>query len=137
MRHWLSLGCLALLLALSPARGDILPEPDHGPPMGSAGGLDFAVQSVRVEMHGYSKTLQVAVLVGCTDGEPNCKLARSKNLVGAEVRSVDGADLRPEKGMVRQIIDAFGRKDAARTVAVELYLRGAGNEPVTVSFARQ
>jgi hypothetical protein len=136
MRDWIRLCCLALMLAVSPARGDILPTPDRGPPMGTAGGLDFAVESVQVEMHGYSKTQQVAVLVGCTDGHPNCKLARARNLIGMEVQSVDGQDLRTENGMVRQIMDAFERKDTARTVILELYSRRSNSEPVKVAFAR-
>ena len=138
MRHRMKLVCLALMLAASSARGDILPEPDRGPSMAAAGGLDFAIQSVEVKFPpGYTKTLQVAVLVGCTDGHPNCKLARSKNLIGMEVLSVDGEDLQPENGMVRQIVDAFERKSAVRTVTLELFSRGSGSESIKVSFARR
>jgi len=83
MRHRIGLPCLALMLTVSIARADILPTPDRGPPMGSAGGLDFAIQSIKVEMgpvNGphYSKTAQIAVLVGCTDGQPNCALVESR-----------------------------------------------------------
>ncbi len=141
MRYRMELVCLALMLTASIARADILPTPDRGPPMASAGGLDFAIQSIKVEMgpvNGphYSKTAQVAVLVGCTDGHPNCKLARSRNLIGMEVSSVDGESPRPEKGMIRQIVDAFAREAATRTVSLELFSRGSKDEPIEVSFAR-
>ena len=39
MRRRIELACLALMLAAATARADILPTPDRGPPMGSAGGL--------------------------------------------------------------------------------------------------
>lgn len=138
MRHRMKLVCLAFMLAASTAHGDIAPIPDRGPPMATAGGLDFAVQSVEVKFPpGYTKRLQVAMLVGCTDGHPNCRLARSKNLVGMEVLTVDGEYLRHENGMMRQIVDAFERKAAARTVTLELLSRGSGNESIKVSFARR
>ena len=138
MRHRITLACLAFVLAASTARADIAPEPDRGPPMATAGGLDFAVQSVVVKFPpGYTKTLQVAMLVGCTDGHPNCRLARSKNLIGMEVLSVDGESLQPENGMVRQIVDAFERKSDARAVTLELFSRGSGSESIKVSFARR
>jgi hypothetical protein len=53
-----------------------------------------------------------------------------------EVQSVDGQDLRTENGMVRQIMDAFERKDTARTVILELYSRRSNSAPVKVAFAR-
>lgn len=141
MRHRIGLPCLALMLTVSIARADILPTPDRGPPMGSAGGLDFAIQSIKVEMgpvNGphYSKTAQIAVLVGCTDGQPNCELAKSRHLIGMEVLTVDGQNLRREKGMVQQIIDAFAREGATRMVTLELFSRGSQNEPIKISFAR-
>lgn len=137
MRHGIGLACLALLLAATTAHADILPTPDRGPPTGNAGGLDFAVQSVEVEMHGYSKMLQVVVLDGCTDGQPNCALARSRNLIGMEVLTVNGRGLQPQNGMVQQIIDAFGNKTAAPTVTLELVSRESKGEPIKVSFARR
>jgi len=142
MRHRIGLVCLALMLAAAPAGADILPTPDAGPFMGSAGGLDFAIQSVQVEMgpaNGphYYKTHQIAVLTGCTDGKPNCALAKSKNLIGMEVVSVDGRDMRPEIGRVRQIMDAFANQAAAHTVILELYARGSNNQAVKISFARR
>ena len=138
MRHRIKLVCLALMLAGAAARADILPEPDRGPPMATAGGLDFAIQSVEVKFPpGYTKTLPVVVLTGCTDGHRNCELARSKNLIGMEVLMVDGEDLRPENGRVQQIVDAFERKSAAKTVILELYSRGSGSESIKVSFARR
>ncbi len=142
MRRRIELACFALALAASAARGDILPTPDRGPPMGDAGGLSFAVQSVEVQfgpVNGphYQKTLQVVVLVGCVDGQPNCALARSKNLIGMEVDSVDGESLRPERGMVRQIMDAFASKTAGPTITLELYSRAANSEAVKVGFARR
>jgi hypothetical protein len=133
----MKLVCLALMLATSTARGDIAPEPDRGPPMASAGGLDFAIQSVEVTFPpGYTKTLPVVMLVGCTDGHPNCKLARSKNLIGMEVLTVDDQYLHPEIGMVQQIVDAFEGKSAAKTVTLELYLRGSNGDSIKVFFAR-
>jgi len=142
MRNRIGLIGLALMLAAAPASADILPTPDHGPPMGSAGGLDFAVQSFQVEMgpaNGphYYKTYPAAVLTGCTDGQPNCALAKSKKLIGLEVAAVDGRELRPEIGMVRQIMDAFANKAAAPTVTLELFSRGSNSRPVKVSFARR
>lgn len=138
MRHRIKLVCLALMLAGAAARADILPEPDRGPPMATAGGLDFAIQSVEVKFPpGYTKTLPVVVLTGCTDGHRNCELARSKNLIEMEVLTVDGEDLRPENGRVQQIVNAFERKSAAKTVILELYSRGSGSESIKVSFARR
>ncbi len=142
MRNRIGLIGLALMLAAAPAGADILPTPDAGPFTGSAGGLDFAIQSVQVEMgpaNGphYYKTNQIAVLTGCTDGQPNCALAKSKKLIGMEVISVDGQDLRPETGRVRQILDAFANQAAGRTVLLELYARGSNNQSVKVSFARR
>ncbi len=142
MRNRIGLIGLALMLAAAPAGADIPPTPDHGPFMGSAGGLDFAIQSVQVEIgpaNGphYYKTNQIAVLTGCTDGQPNCALAKSKNLIGMEVAAVDGQELRPEIGMVRQILDAFANQAAAPTVTLELFSRGSNNPPVKIAFARR
>ncbi len=142
MRHQIGTIGLALMLAAAPASADILPTPDAGPPMGSAGGLDFAIQSVQLEMgpvNGphYYKTHQIAVLTGCTDGKPNCALAKSKKLIGMEVISVDGQDLRLETGMVRQILDAFANQAAAPTVTLELFSRGSNSQPVNIAFARR
>ncbi len=142
MRHQIGTIGLALMLAAAPASADILPTPDAGPPMGSAGGLDFAIQSVQLEMgpvNGphYYKTHQIAVLTGCTDGKPNCALAKSKKLIGMEVISVDGQNLRLETGMVRQIMDAFANQAAGRTVSLELFRRGSNNQSVKVSFTRR
>jgi len=129
--------CFAFILTAFTARADIAPEPDRGPLMATAGGLDFAIQFVVVKFPpGYTKTLQVAVLVGCTGGHPNCRLARSKNLIGMEVLTVDGEYLRPENGMVRQIVDAFEHKSDAGTVTLELFSRGSNSESIKVSFAR-
>ncbi len=142
MRRRIELACFALMLAVSTARADILPTPDHGPPMGDAGGLSFAVQSVEVQMgpaNGphYQKSEQVVVLVGCDDGRPNCALARSRNLIGMEVGSVDGKSLRPEIGMVRQIMDAFASKSAAPTITLELFSRASNSAAIKVDFARR
>ncbi len=52
-----------------------------------------------------------------------------------EVISVDGQDLRPETGRVRQILDAFANKAAAPTVTLELFSRGSSNPPVKIAFA--
>lgn len=129
-------------LVVSAALADIAPTPDRGPPMGDAGGLSFAVQSVQVEMgpaNGphYYKTEQIVVLTDCAAGTPNCALARAKNLVGMEVTDVDGADLRPEKGMVAQILAAFADAKAPATVALTLYGRAADSQAMKVTFARR
>lgn len=138
MYRRMKLICLALVLTASTARGDITPEPDRGPAMATAAGLEFAVQYASVKFPpGYTKTLQVAVLTGCTQGHPNCKLARSKNLIGMEVLTVDGAYLQPEQGMVQQIVDAFDSKSGARTVTLELFSRASNSESTKVSFAKQ
>ena len=142
MGRRIELACVALMLAVSTARADILPTPDRGPPIGDAGGLSFAVQSVVVQfgpVNGphYQKNEQVVVLTGCVDGQANCALAKSKNLIGMEVGSVDGKGLRPEVGMVRQIMDAFADKAAPATITLELYSAGANSPAVKVDFARR
>jgi hypothetical protein len=138
MRHAKIPACCALLLVVAPLRADILPEPDHGPAAASAAGLDFAIQSVSVKFPpGYSKEAQVVVLTDCTDGRPNCKLARSRHLIGMEVVSVDGRDLRPEIGMVQQIINAFATRSGGRTVTLELYSRASGGPSVKVAFEKR
>lgn len=137
MRIRIGLICLALALAASGARGDILPPPDRGPPTGSAAGLDFAIEPVTVEMHGYTKTWPAVFLVGCEEGRDNCRLARSRSLIGMEVILVDGQGLRPEYGMVRQILDAFADKAAGRRVKLELVSRAPDAKPVEASFARR
>ncbi len=127
------IGCLALLLAGGVASADILPVPDRGPPMADVAGLTFMVQNVSVKFPpGYSKTLQVAVLTGCAEGTPNCRLAKSRRLIGMEVNSANDVSLRPEDGMVRQIVNAFRHN---KRVTLELYRRGAGGEPIEVRFA--
>ena len=136
MRHSTGLVCLALMLAAVTARADILPQRDRGPPMGSAGGLDFAIQAVSVRMHGYSKTEQRVVLVGCTEGQPNCTLARSRHLIGIEVSTVNDRPLQPRFGMVQEILDAFARTADGRTVTLEFYSSGSNNDAIKVSFAR-
>ncbi|HZC15663.1 MAG TPA: hypothetical protein VE309_02775 [Caulobacteraceae bacterium] len=133
--------CFLLLLAAAPASADILPTLDRGPPSGGAGGLGFSIRSVIVEggpQSGphYSKTEQVVVLDDCTDGRPNCTLAKSRNLIGAQVETVDGQGLRPQDGMVRQILDAFANKAAGATITFELYSRASGGRTIKVSFAR-
>jgi hypothetical protein len=62
--------------------------------------------------------------------------AKSRHLIGMEVLTVDGQNLRREKGMVQQIIDAFAREGATRMVTLELFSRGSQNEPIKISFAR-
>jgi hypothetical protein len=142
MRLEILAAAVAAPLVVSAAWADIAPTPDRGPPLGDAGGLTFMVQSVEVEMgpaNGphYSKTEQVVVLTGCAEGTPNCALARAKNLVGMEVDAVDGRALRPEIGMVKQILDAFADSKAPATVALTLYGRAADAQPVEVKFARR
>ena len=142
MGRRIELACIALALAVSAARADILPTPDRGPPLGEAGGLSFEVRWVEYQMGPaggphYQKRGQVVVLVGCDEGQANCALARSKALIGMEIASVDGARLRPERGMVRQIMDAFANKAAAPTITLELYSRADDIQTIEVAFARR
>jgi len=126
---------LALLLALAGARADIAPTPDAGPFLATIAGLEFEIQNVEVKMPpGYTKTFEVAVLTGCTAGHANCWLAASRHLIGMEVESVDGEDLRPELGRLHQIADIFAH--AKGPVKIELYRRDGGQQ-ATVSFARR
>jgi len=141
MRNGIGLVCSALLLASALARADLLPEPDRGPPIGSVGGLDFRIEWVDVEMGPakgphYKKRLQVVVLAGCAEEQPNCQLARDRNLIGMEVQSVDGQHLQPEKGMVRQILDAFTSKVEPASVTLELYSRATNTGPFKIGFSR-
>jgi hypothetical protein len=142
MRLSVLAAAFAASLVVSAALADIAPTPDRGPPIGDAGGLTFTVQSVQVAFgpaNGphYYKTEQVVVLTGCAEGAPNCALARAKNLVGMEVDAVDGRALRPEIGMVRQILDAFADAKAPATIALTLYARAADSKPNEVTFARR
>jgi len=142
MRLKILAAAFAAPFVVSAALADIAPTPDRGPPSGDAGGLSFMVQSVEVAFgpaNGphYYKTEQVVVLIGCAAGTPNCALAKKKNLVGMEVSAVDGAELMPEKGMVRQILDAFANSKAPATIALTFYARAADAQPVVVKFARR
>ena len=124
---------VALLLAISAAAADILPEPDHGPAQAIVAGLKFELGSAEVKYPpGYTKTFQVAVLAGCVERHPNCALAHAKNLIGMEVESVNGESLRPEEGRLRQLARAFAH--AKQPVALELYRR-TGGESATIRFA--
>jgi hypothetical protein len=125
--------CFALMLGTSAMRADIAPTPDAGPATANAAGLKFELQSVEVKYPpGYTKTFEVAVLTGCVERHPNCKLAHAKNLIGMEVESVDGESLRPEEGRLRQLAKAFAH--AKKPVALELYRR-TGGQSVTIGFA--
>ena len=129
-------------LVVSAALADTAPTPDRSPPIGDAGGLSFMVQPVQVEFgpaNGphYYKTEQVVMLTDCAARTPNCALAKQKNLIGMEVSAVDGAELRPEKGMVAQILAAFADPKAPTTIALTLYGRAADSQPVEVKFARR
>ena len=142
MRLRILAAAFAAPLIVSIAWADIAPTPDRGPPLGDAGGLSFRIQSVQVEfvpVNGphYQKTEQVVVLTDCAAGTPNCALAKQKALVGMEVSAVDGAELRPEKGMVAQILAAFADSKAPATIALTLYARAADSKPVDVKFARR
>lgn len=130
---------LALALAAAgAARADLLPTPDHGPPVGDAGGLTFSVEWVAIKMPpGYTKNEQVVRLTGCTEGRDNCTLAHAKNLIGMEVQEVDGHGLSPERGMVKEIQDAFARKDGGPRVTLTLYGREQDSPALEVSFKRE
>jgi hypothetical protein len=113
--------------------------PCRGLPIADGGGPTFSVQSVQLALgpaNGphYSKTEQVVVRTDCAAETPNCAPARAKNLVGMEVVSVDGVGLAPEKGMVRQILNAFANAKAPATVALILYGHAADSQPVEVAF---
>ena len=126
----------AMLLGTSAAVADIIPEPDHGPVRATVAGLEFALRSVEVTMPpGYTKTFEVAVLTGCVENHPNCKLAHARDLIGMEVNTVDGESLQPEIGQLTQIADAFAH--AKGPVKLELYRRGGDAQTVEVAFARR
>lgn len=142
MRARIPVVAVAAALAASAALADMAPTPDRGPPEGEAGGLSFMIRSVAFQMgpaNGprYTKTRQAAVLAGCADGTPNCALAKSKTLIGMEVSAVDGMRLRPQKGMVRQILDAFADAKAPATITLTFYGPAANARPVEVAFARR
>lgn len=132
-----SFALLALLL-MSGARADILPTPDRGPPTASVMGLDFEVRQVSVKFPtGYYKTLQVAVLAGCTEGRPNCRLAKARGVIGMEVLSVNGETVEDTgRGRLQGIIDAFTAPSPDHTVVLELYARDKGGSPLKVTFVR-
>jgi hypothetical protein len=127
---------LALVLATGSAQADIMPEPDVGPPMADVAGLSFSVQDVTVKYPaGYTKSQQVVILTGCTEGTRNCALAKSKHVIGLEVLSVNDESLHTELGMVRQIVDAFQNN---KWVTLELFDRDSGgsyNDTIKVRFA--
>jgi hypothetical protein len=109
--------------------------PDRGPAKGSAGGLTFAVKSVEVTLpRGYKKKLQAVVLVGCASDHPNCILAKSKDLIGMEVETVNAEYLRPERGMVQQILDAFRQKSPNQKVILSLVSRSSQTGAIAVPF---
>jgi len=138
VRHWAGMVCIVSMVAAPSARADMMPARDRGPPSGSAGGLHFSIQPAREKMPtGYYKSVSVVILDGCTTGQPNCILARSKNLVGMEVESVDGQYLRPENGMVREILDAFASKAGPATVTLALRSAAPDSGTIQVAFARR
>ena len=123
----------ALLLATSAARADIAPPPDHGPTQVTVAGLKFEIGSHRVKMPpGYYKSYPVAVLAGCVENHPNCKLAQAQNVIGAEVQSVDGEPLEAAKGRLRQIVDHFAETKTPVTLE---FLRPNAAGAVSVGFA--
>jgi len=134
-----SLILIALSLLASGALADILPTPDRGPPAGRAGDLDFAIQWVEVGIPPvsprYHKREQAVILVSCAEGRPNCRLAHARNLIGREIYAVGDQPLRPEAGMISQIIDAFSQKPAPREVTLEFAPATTDGKPVTVAFS--
>ena len=123
----------ALLLATSAARADIAPPPDRGPTQVTVAGLRFELGSYEVKSGPhYNKHYPMAVLAGCVEDHPNCKLARERNLIGAQVVGVAEGTLTPERGMLRQIADAFA--DARKPVLLVLSRRVADEAPVDVVF---
>jgi hypothetical protein len=100
------------------------------------------MESVQVKFGGDNgphdqKTEQVAVLTGCADGTPNRTLAKQRSLVGMEASAVDGAELMPAKGMVAEILAAFGDPKAPATIALTFCSRAADGPAVKVKFARR
>ncbi len=131
------LGFLGLLLIASAAQGDIPPEPDRGPTSASVAGLDFAFQSIQVlRPGGFYRSQDVPVLIGCTNGHPNCQVAKSKTLIGMEVYSVDSVELQSQNGKIQQLVDAFTSKTAPKTVTLELFKRGSDGKSVFIPFQR-
>lgn len=136
MSHRIGSLYVVLLLTAGTAVADILPPPDKGPRAGTAGGLNFTIESVSVEMPGgYTKSTEVVVLTGCVDGHHNCVLARSRHVIGWEVQAVDGHGLDPTKGRITQLLDAFAAKRGGTSVALELWRPGPDGKPVTVAFS--
>jgi len=129
-----SLAFAALLIA-APAIADIPPIPDAGPTTLAVAGLDFTIQPVTVRYPpGYSKTFQTAVLTGCAEHHPNCRLAQAKNLIGMEVDSLNGEALNPRPGRLAMIREAFQHATGDVTIA---FFRRGGGEKLTVAFARR
>ena len=142
MRLGVLAAAFAAPLVVSAALADIAPTPDRGPPAGDAGGLSFTVQPVQVEFgpaNGphYYKTEQVVVLTGCADPTPNCKLAKTKNLVGMEVSAVDGMGLRAGKGHGRADPRRLRRSQSAGDDRADALWAAADSQPVEVKFARR
>ncbi len=129
MRRRIGLACLALMLAVSTARGDSAPPIPPPPMRGAAGGLIFETR--------YESGWLVVILVGCDDGRPNCALARSKHLLGMEVLAVDGEELWPEEEMVSRIMAASADAAAAPTITLELTSHAANSAPIQAVFARR
>jgi hypothetical protein len=119
------LASLVIFLAASAVRADIPPTPDAGPRTGSAAGLSFAIQPVDIgvppDHPRYTKTFDELILVGCRTNTANCRLAHAKHLLGLAIGAVDGAETRPEAGMVRQVLAAFSRTSGSRTVTLEFF----------------
>ncbi len=138
MRNLARLMALGLLLSASASRADILPRPDRGPSYGSAAGLEFSVNWVKVPFPPrhprYFKRAQAAILASCDDPSPNCRLARSRGVIGMEVLSVNGQDLRPENGLVLQILNAFAQRAPGSRVTLEFIAPGSRGEPIKVEF---
>ena len=132
MRRLLERVALALALTASAALADIAPPSPQFVEI-AAGDLNFQVVA-----HDYRRAESVVVtLIGCVEGRPNCALAHSKNVVGAEATQFDGAP--PQGGLdaAGQILEAFGRADAPATIVVVFAARTPGEAPIAVEFARR
>jgi hypothetical protein len=141
MRYRMGVICLMLSLAAAVVRADSLPEPDQGPLLGSVGGLEFEIQRADVRTPAGTTLLghkgqQMAVLVGCTEGHPNCTLAVTNHAIGMEVLSINGQRIDPKRGRIQQILDAFDSKTTDRTVTLEMYLFRSNIDSVPIEFQK-
>ncbi|MGD0641886.1 MAG: hypothetical protein ABSC22_14150 [Roseiarcus sp.] len=129
-RKWIA--GVALASTVCAARADLAPPPVQFVTVAAAG-LSF-----QVVLRDYSRPVRrVAELVGCVDGQPNCALARSKNLIGMKVQGIDGQNFRDDSNVAEQLIGAFHRDGAPATIELDFESNASTGEPVKVEFSRR